>query len=71
LSRAELLVRTEDENDRRRTIVTIPENLEESVGAWAHQVVEPMRRTLERLSPRSRDNFMQGLRILAEESACA
>ncbi|MGV1046923.1 MAG: MarR family winged helix-turn-helix transcriptional regulator [Solirubrobacterales bacterium] len=69
LSRAGLVTRTEDENDRRRTIVTIPDELEEKVSAWVRQVVEPMRRTLERLSPRSREEFMAGLRLLAEESS--
>jgi DNA-binding MarR family transcriptional regulator len=68
LSRAGILTRTEDERDRRRTIVTISEGREESVGGWVRQVVEPMQRTLDRLSPRARADFMRGLRILAEET---
>ncbi len=68
LSRAGLITRTEDEADHRRTILTIHEDCRESVGVWVRQMVEPMRRALERLSPRTRANFMQGLRVLAEES---
>jgi DNA-binding MarR family transcriptional regulator len=68
LSRAGILTRTEDERDRRRTIVTISEGREESVGGWVRQVVEPMSRALDRMSPRARADFMRGLRILAEET---
>jgi DNA-binding MarR family transcriptional regulator len=68
LSRAGILTRSEDERDRRRTIVTISEEYEDWVSAWVAQVVEPMRRALERLSPRARADFMRGLRILSEES---
>jgi DNA-binding MarR family transcriptional regulator len=68
LSRAGLLVRTEDERDRRRTIVTLDERhretLEEALGAF----IAPLRRTLARLSPRARASFIEGWRILAEES---
>jgi len=42
---------------------------EDSVSTWVAQVVEPMRRALERLSPRARAGFMRGLRIPSEESA--
>lgn len=69
LSRSGLLTRSEDEHDRRRTIVTINEEYEEWVTAWVEEVVEPMRRTLERLSPRARADFLRGFRILSEESA--
>lgn len=68
LSRAGLVARSEDERDRRRTIVTIPADLQDSVGAWVRQVVAPMRATLERLSPQVREAFMEGVRVLAEES---
>jgi DNA-binding MarR family transcriptional regulator len=68
LSRAGILTRSEDERDRRRTIVTISENYEDWVRSWVGQVVEPMRRALERLSPRARADFMRGFRILSEES---
>jgi DNA-binding MarR family transcriptional regulator len=69
LSRAGILTRSEDERDRRRTMVTVSENYEEWVRAWVGQVVEPMRRALERLSPRARADFLRGFRILSEESA--
>ena len=68
LSRAGILTRTEDERDRRRTIVTISEPHEELIRGWVIQVVEPVRRALERMSSRMRANFLGGVRILAEES---
>jgi DNA-binding MarR family transcriptional regulator len=67
LSRAGLLARTEDERDRRRTIVTIAEAHEESVGGWVRQMLEPMGQALDRMSPRGRAIFMRGLRMVAEE----
>jgi DNA-binding MarR family transcriptional regulator len=67
LSRAGILTRTEDERDRRRTIVTIAEGREELIGGWVRQIVHPMRSALDRMSPRGRADFMRGLRILAEE----
>jgi DNA-binding MarR family transcriptional regulator len=69
LSRAGLLERTEDEHDRRRTIVRVSEQYREGVDAWLRERIEPMRRTLERLSPRARANFLEGWRILHEETA--
>jgi DNA-binding MarR family transcriptional regulator len=69
LSRAGLVDRTEDERDRRRTIVTLGDEHREALTAWTQDVVAgPIRRALERLSPRARANFLEGLRILAEET---
>jgi len=68
LSRAGILARAEDERDRRRTIVTIAEEYEGTVGEWVRRMLEPMRSTLGRMSPRARADFMRGLRILAEET---
>jgi DNA-binding MarR family transcriptional regulator len=68
LSRAGILARTEDEHDRRRTIVTIAPEHEETVGGWVRRMLEPMRSALDRMSPRARADFMRGLRILAEET---
>ena len=68
LSRAGIVARTEDERDRRRTIVTIAEEHEATVGGWARRMLEPMRDALDRMSPRTRADFMRGLRILAEET---
>jgi DNA-binding MarR family transcriptional regulator len=69
LSRAGLLERTEDENDRRRTIVRIAEQYRDGIDAWLQERLDPMRRTLERLSPRARANFLEGWRILHEEAS--
>jgi len=68
LSRAGILARAEDERDRRRTIVTIAGEHEETVGGWVRRMLEPMRSALDRMSPRARADFMRGLRILAEET---
>jgi DNA-binding MarR family transcriptional regulator len=69
LSRAGLLERAEDEHDRRRTIVRVAEPYSEGVESWLQERLEPMRRTLERLSPRARAHFLEGWRILHEEAA--
>jgi DNA-binding MarR family transcriptional regulator len=69
LSRAGLLDRAEDEQDRRRTIVRVSEEYREGVDAWLQARLEPMRRTLERLSPRARAHFLEGWRILQEEAS--
>jgi DNA-binding MarR family transcriptional regulator len=69
LSRAGLLERAEDENDRRRTIVRVAEGYREGVDAWLQSRLDPIRRTLERLSPRARADFLEGWRILHEEAA--
>jgi DNA-binding MarR family transcriptional regulator len=68
LSRAGLVERSEDEHDRRRTIVRLPEGHREVIAGWAQQALAPLRGTLERLSPRARAQFMQGWRILHEEA---
>ena len=69
LSRAGLLDRSEDERDRRVTLVRLPEAHRQAVQALLLHQAEPVRRTLERLSPRARADFLAGMRILAEESA--
>jgi DNA-binding MarR family transcriptional regulator len=69
LNRAGLLDRAEDERDRRRTIVQLPPAHREDMDAWARQRLEPMRRALERMSSQQRAQFMEGWRILAEETA--
>lgn len=68
LSRAGLLVRVEDEDDRRRTIVHLPEKYRVELEPWLDQVLTPVRATLERLSPPARAHFMEGWRILSEEA---
>jgi DNA-binding MarR family transcriptional regulator len=71
LSRAGIVARAEDERDRRRTIVTIPDPLKEQIDSWKREVLEPMRRTLERLPADDREAFMRGIRLLAEETGPA
>jgi len=71
LSRAGLLERSEDERDRRRTIVGLPEGRREVIAGWAEQALAPLRRTLERLSPEARAQFVEGWRILHEEATGA
>jgi DNA-binding MarR family transcriptional regulator len=68
LSRAGLLERAEDEEDRRRTIVRVHEDYRELMDAWLQVAVAPVRNTLERLSPEARRNFMEGWRVLREEA---
>ncbi len=64
LSRAGRLERSEDETDRRRTIVRLHDDDNEVIGSWAAQALSPLRRTLELLPPSARADFMQGWRIL-------
>jgi DNA-binding MarR family transcriptional regulator len=68
LSRAGLLERTEDEEDRRRTIVCVHKDYRDAMGVWLAVAVAPVRNTLERLSPEARRHFMEGWRILQEEA---
>jgi DNA-binding MarR family transcriptional regulator len=69
LSRAGLLERSEDESDRRRTLVRLNGAYREGASEWLQERLDPLRRTLERLTPRARANFLEGFRILAEETA--
>jgi DNA-binding MarR family transcriptional regulator len=69
LARAGMLERSEDEKDRRRTLVRLNEAYHEGVAEWLQERLEPLRRTLERLGPRARANFLEGFRIMAEETA--
>ncbi|HTA12660.1 MAG TPA: MarR family transcriptional regulator [Solirubrobacteraceae bacterium] len=68
LSRAGLLERSEDESDRRRTIVRLHERDRQAIAPWAERALAPLRGTLERLSPPARAHFMEGWRILHEET---
>jgi DNA-binding MarR family transcriptional regulator len=69
LSRAGLVERAEDEQDRRRTIVRVHDDYAEQVAAWGAVTFAPIQATLARLSPQAREHFMQGWRILHEETA--
>src|ERR1700730_16164452 len=69
LSRAGLLERAEDEEDRRRTIVRVHEDYRVAMEGWLEIALAPFRTALERLSPRARAHFMEGWRVLHEEAA--
>jgi DNA-binding MarR family transcriptional regulator len=69
LNRAGLLDRAEDDEDRRRTIVRLHDDYREAMSAWTQEALAPLRRTLERLPPRSRASFMEGWRILHQEAS--
>ena len=69
LSRAGLLERTEDQEDRRRTIVRLHGDYRVAMEAWLEMATEPVRNALEQLSPQARAHFMEGLRILQREAA--
>ena len=69
LSRAGLLERTEDDHDRRRTIVRVHEDYRDAMEGWLEVALAPVRNTLERLSPQARAHFMEGWRILQQEAA--
>jgi DNA-binding MarR family transcriptional regulator len=68
LDRAKLVERREDEADRRRTVVTVPDEHRVLLSRLADERLGLMRRTLARLSPAARVHFAEGLRVLAEES---
>jgi DNA-binding MarR family transcriptional regulator len=67
LSRAGLVQRREDESDRRRTIVSIEESIEEVVRPSVDETLRPLARGLGRMSAAQRAQLMDGLRILTEE----
>lgn len=67
LGRAGLVQRVEDEHDRRRTLVGLNDVYREQLGGWLASRVDPVRRTLERLTPEERAGFLQGWRVLEQE----
>jgi DNA-binding MarR family transcriptional regulator len=69
LNRAGLVERAEDQEDRRRTIVRLNESLRQQLQPHVQQRLAPFRRTLQRLSPQARADFLEGWRILGEEAA--
>jgi DNA-binding MarR family transcriptional regulator len=68
LSRAGLVERAEDEQDRRRTIVTLHPGHRKTMQLFFRERTEPMRRALERMDPADRHTFMACWRLLAEEA---
>jgi DNA-binding MarR family transcriptional regulator len=71
LSRAGLVSRTEDDRDRRRTLVALADGYREAAEEWLQARLTPLRRTLERLSPEARAGFLKGWRILRDETRAA
>ena len=69
LSRAGLVQREEDEQDHRRTLVRVHADYRAAMAEWVEAAMEPLRNTLQRLSPRARAHFMEGWGILSEEAA--
>jgi DNA-binding MarR family transcriptional regulator len=69
LNRAGFLDRQEDEQDRRRTIVSLPKRLQTRLEQLTRTADEPLRRTLQQLDASSRQQLLDALRLLATESA--
>jgi DNA-binding MarR family transcriptional regulator len=69
LSKAGLVERSEDELDRRRTLVRIHREYVDTVRTLFRERTEPLRRALERMPERDRKAFMAGWRLMAEEAA--
>lgn len=67
LSKAGLVERHEDERDRRRTLVSIPDEYCWRLAPFVNQRIAPVRRALERMSPEVRSAFLAGWRLLADE----
>ncbi len=67
LSRAGFVQRREDEADRRRTIVSVDESIEEVVRPYLEETLTPLAAGLDRMSQAQRAQFMDGMRILNEE----
>jgi DNA-binding MarR family transcriptional regulator len=68
LDRQGIVVRAEDERDRRRTIVRLHEDHRAIVDAWSVERSSPVLRALQRMSPTVRRHFLDGLSILAAEA---
>ncbi|HEU5159971.1 MAG TPA: MarR family transcriptional regulator [Streptosporangiaceae bacterium] len=66
LERGGFVDRREDARDRRRTIVSLAERHREPIEDYARRRLEPLRITLETLSPEERVGFIKGWRVLVE-----
>jgi DNA-binding MarR family transcriptional regulator len=71
LQRGGFVDRREDPHDRRRTIVSLSERHREPIATYARRRLEPLRVTVETLSPDERAHFIKGWRVLvaAQERA--
>jgi DNA-binding MarR family transcriptional regulator len=68
LDRHGLVERAEDERDRRRTLVRLPEAHRAIVDRWSRERSAPVARALGQMSPAVRKHFLEGMRVLAEEA---
>jgi DNA-binding MarR family transcriptional regulator len=68
LDRHGVVVRAEDDRDRRRTIVRMHEDHRAMVDAWSQERYSPVARALGRMSPAARRHFMEGLQLMIDES---
>ncbi len=67
LSRAGLLDRREDDQDRRRTIVSVPEQHRAVIEEHARRRIAPLQRALDRLGSRRSAELFAALHLLIEE----
>lgn len=68
LHRAGIVERHADESDRRRTIVSISEDLREECETMARERLAPLRKALETMGPEVRAHFLEGWRVLAAQA---
>jgi DNA-binding MarR family transcriptional regulator len=67
LSRAGLVQRQEDPNNRRRTLVSLAEQHRPAVERFVAERAAPLLRVLDALSPRDRQGFAAGMHAWAKE----
>jgi len=67
LAREGLVERTEDDRDRRRTIVRLHEDYRAVMDTWAQSRFAPVGRALGDLSPTAHAHLVDGLRSIADE----
>jgi DNA-binding MarR family transcriptional regulator len=68
LQRAGMVQRQEDPNDRRRTLVSLPEQPREEFTQFLSLRAGPLLRVLRRLAPEQREGFITGLRLWVGET---
>jgi DNA-binding MarR family transcriptional regulator len=66
LERGGFVNRREDPQDRRRTIVSLAERHRAPIESYARRRLDPLRVTVETLSPQERAHFIKGWRVLVQ-----